>query len=83
MEAATLCFLAFFSIHHLFVNAEAAVKYFIVQGLASSLLLLCILQSWTSCETITAKLFILISIMVKLGIAPFHLWVLNLCEKID
>lgn len=48
-------------------ETEAAVKYFLFQALGSSLLLL---RSFTP----LLSFLLVFAIMVKLGIAPFHLW---------
>lgn len=49
---------------------EAAVKYFLVQALASGILLLSIISTSTSLFTF----IISISLCIKLGIAPCHFW---------
>nr|QCT05311.1 NADH dehydrogenase subunit 2 [Nesogale talazaci] len=62
---------------------EAATKYFLIQASASMLLLLAAslnfmkMGQWTltSLDDQTAATLLLISLMMKLGMAPFHFWV--------
>nr|QCT05307.1 NADH dehydrogenase subunit 2 [Nesogale dobsoni] len=62
---------------------EAATKYFLTQASASMLLLLAASLNFmetgqwtlTSLDNSTATTILLISLMMKLGMAPFHFWV--------
>nr|ADF59277.1 NADH dehydrogenase subunit 2 [Cyrtodactylus angularis]ADF59278.1 NADH dehydrogenase subunit 2 [Cyrtodactylus angularis] len=62
-------------------SAEATTKYFLIQATAATMILLgCITNAWqtghwniTHAST-TATLLTTIAIMLKLGIAPVHLW---------
>uniref|UniRef100_A0AB39A606 NADH-ubiquinone oxidoreductase chain 2 n=1 Tax=Chaetopterus qiani TaxID=3230731 RepID=A0AB39A606_9ANNE len=63
-------------------STEAAIKYFIVQALASIILLLSSMIMKFN-VSIYMQLFILLSLMVKMGVAPFHQWVPNVISSIS
>nr|ABW82637.1 NADH dehydrogenase subunit 2 [Pista cristata] len=49
---------------------EAAIKYFLIQALASGILILSMINITSS----YSSLLLLISLMIKLGLAPCHFW---------
>jgi NADH-ubiquinone oxidoreductase chain 2 len=61
-------------------STEAALKYFLTQALASSLLLfiilvLAVVVGWTvTISLFTLNLFVSSSLLLKIGAAPFHFW---------
>lgn len=55
-------------------NSEAILKYFLVQALASAVLIAAALTSYFSYHFILSSALIL-SLILKLGGAPFHFWV--------
>nr|AMY60838.1 NADH dehydrogenase subunit 2 [Tenrec ecaudatus] len=69
--------------HHSPRSIEAATKYFLIQASASMLFLMAVtldfMESgqWTlkTLDNSTMTMIILIAIMMKLGMAPFHFWV--------
>nr|AXS65280.1 NADH dehydrogenase subunit 2 [Histeroidea sp. 1 KM-2017] len=57
------------------MSTEAAIKYFITQALASTLLLLtAILMMKIINKTISLNYMIQLSMLMKMGSAPFHFW---------
>nr|AIW06227.1 NADH dehydrogenase subunit 2 [Opiliones sp. MT-2014] len=61
-------------------SPEAAIKYFFIQGVSSSLL---IITSLNSTMNFSNSTMILLALMVKMGAAPTHFWVPNLLEAIS
>nr|UWM13012.1 NADH dehydrogenase subunit 2 [Glyptelasma sp. 1 ZG-2020] len=67
-------------------NAEASIKYFLIQSISSSLVLFSFLwfflfsssSIWTS-----LSLILNISLSVKLGLAPFHMWFPEVMEGLS
>nr|YP_010610837.1 NADH dehydrogenase subunit 2 [Erragonalia choui]WAP91658.1 NADH dehydrogenase subunit 2 [Erragonalia choui] len=62
------------------LSSECMMKYFIIQSLSSSILLLgmmLILMNKSS------NFIMLISLMLKIGMSPFHNWVLNVIEGLS
>ena len=63
-------------------RGRAAVKYLVVQGLASSVLLTTTLATTVfGAQTLTSGLLAL-SVFLKLGVAPFQEWYLNLASSL-
>nr|QZZ18272.1 NADH dehydrogenase subunit 2 [Elbelus tripunctatus] len=60
------------------LSSESSISYFLVQSMGSSLLVLglvnMMMMNW-GCD-----LFISISLMIKMGVAPFHLWLLSIID---
>lgn len=73
-------------------NSESALNYFLVQAIGSSLLLFSIIFYYLSLvvyEFIEFRKynifvnFILLSLILKLGAAPFHFWIPNVGENVN
>nr|QZI85886.1 NADH dehydrogenase subunit 2 [Agapanthia amurensis] len=67
---------------------EAALKYFVTQSLASSILLLAIVLSLNLNEflpqsLLTFDLMLSSALLIKLGAAPFHMWFPEVLEGLD
>ena len=60
------------------VSLESCFKYFMVQSFSSVLFLFCFL----SVNSLT-YFIVVFSILIKLGIFPFHQWMISLCDKLD
>lgn len=63
------------------LNSESCLKYYIVQRIRSIILLMGIII--TSINIIYIDFFILIRLLIKLGIIPFHNWILSIIEGIS
>nr|UEK24773.1 NADH dehydrogenase subunit 2 [Neoephemera projecta] len=70
-------------------TAEAALKYFLIQALASSLLLMFIILmlmqiiEMNHTPIIYTELALSISLFIKMGAAPFHFWFPNVMEGLN
>nr|QWC53788.1 NADH dehydrogenase subunit 2 [Evacanthus danmainus] len=64
------------------LNSESSMKYFIVQSLSSSLLLLGMMMMILNFGFL-GNLIMSISLMIKIGVAPFHSWVLSVVEGLN
>nr|YP_010363551.1 NADH dehydrogenase subunit 2 [Atkinsoniella wui]UNZ12652.1 NADH dehydrogenase subunit 2 [Atkinsoniella wui] len=63
------------------LSSESMMKYFIIQGMSSSILMFGIMFMMMM---VKFSIFILsISLMLKIGMAPFHNWVLSVVEGIN
>nr|QHE65373.1 NADH dehydrogenase subunit 2 [Ledra auditura]UGK73308.1 NADH dehydrogenase subunit 2 [Ledra trigona] len=75
MEVFLLSFIPYFC-NFSFVSSESSMKYFLVQGLSSSIFLFSIFFLVIS-ENFLMKSFFCFSLLLKLGCAPFHSWVIG------
>nr|AKE36790.1 NADH dehydrogenase subunit 2 [Rubiconia intermedia] len=66
-------------------SAEAAMIYFLMQSMGSMLLLMSVmmLMSKYSIENKMNNIIITVSLLMKLGAAPFHLWMPEVMSKIN
>nr|ABN04314.1 NADH dehydrogenase subunit 2 [Eurycea lucifuga] len=91
LELNTLAMIPLMSKTHHPRAAEAATKYFLMQASASALLLFSVtLNAWYTGEwtishmqTTTPMLMLTIALMIKLAIAPFHLWLPDVIQGLD
>nr|YP_010963627.1 NADH dehydrogenase subunit 2 [Tribulocentrus zhenbaensis]WKZ08110.1 NADH dehydrogenase subunit 2 [Tribulocentrus zhenbaensis] len=58
------------------LNSEACIKYFIIQSLSSSIMMMGVIMMsiWDS------NIILMLSILLKLGVSPFHTWVISIIE---
>nr|WDA93945.1 NADH dehydrogenase subunit 2 [Phyllomyza sp.] len=84
LEINLLSFIPLMSDNSLTSN-EAALKYFLVQTIASAILLFTILMMMYNMNKflITSSSLILTSLFLKTGIAPFHFWFANVMEGLS
>nr|ATC73046.1 NADH dehydrogenase subunit 2 [Cuerna sp. EMHAU-2015-Zz052311] len=80
LEISLMSFLPIMSTKNSY-NSESMMKYFIIQGTSSSLLILGIMFMLMMIEL--SNYIIIISIMLKIGMAPFHNWVLSVVEGLN
>uniref|UniRef100_A0AB39A5B9 NADH-ubiquinone oxidoreductase chain 2 n=1 Tax=Chudania sinica TaxID=3237924 RepID=A0AB39A5B9_9HEMI len=64
-----------------FMGSESSIKYFIVQSVSSSILMFGILTKLMF--SYNFEMLIYISLMIKVGLAPFHNWVLCVIEGLN
>lgn len=68
-------------------NSEANLNYFLIQAISSSALLfsiifnLIIFKNWTILSNLFSYLTIF-SLIIKIGAAPFHWWIINVSENV-
>nr|AAZ15935.1 NADH dehydrogenase subunit 2 [Eurycea cirrigera]AAZ16131.1 NADH dehydrogenase subunit 2 [Eurycea wilderae]AAZ15936.1 NADH dehydrogenase subunit 2 [Eurycea cirrigera]AAZ15940.1 NADH dehydrogenase subunit 2 [Eurycea cirrigera]AAZ15941.1 NADH dehydrogenase subunit 2 [Eurycea cirrigera] len=91
LELNTLAMIPLMSKTHHPRATEAATKYFLMQAAASALLLFATtLNAWytgewtISCmQNIIPTLMLTIALMIKLAVAPFHLWLPDVIQGLD
>nr|UFZ13034.1 NADH dehydrogenase subunit 2 [Protohermes latus] len=90
LEINLLCFIPLMSNSNNMISNESALKYFLAQALASSVLLFSIIISSLSegslffSEIINMSQIMLMSaLLLKLGAAPFHFWFPSVMEGLD
>nr|YP_010349785.1 NADH dehydrogenase subunit 2 [Cassianeura bimaculata]UOH96527.1 NADH dehydrogenase subunit 2 [Cassianeura bimaculata] len=60
------------------MSSESSVKYFLVQSISSSILILGLMMMLMS--KLNYNFFIALSAMIKMGVAPFHSWLPSLID---
>nr|YP_097246.1 NADH dehydrogenase subunit 2 [Phaeognathus hubrichti]AAT37178.1 NADH dehydrogenase subunit 2 [Phaeognathus hubrichti]AAU20696.1 NADH dehydrogenase subunit 2 [Phaeognathus hubrichti]ACO05452.1 NADH dehydrogenase subunit 2 [Phaeognathus hubrichti] len=91
LELNTLAIIPLMSKTHHPRATEAATKYFLIQSMASALLLFAtMLNAWYTGEwtiinmqTPIPMLMLMTALMIKLAIAPFHLWLPDVIQGLD
>nr|AAY86103.1 NADH dehydrogenase subunit 2 [Plethodon virginia] len=91
LELNTLAIIPLLSKTHHPRATEAATKYFLTQSVASALLLFATMLiasytgEWTiiNMQTPTSTLMLTIALMIKLAIAPFHLWLTDMIQGLN
>nr|ARA95317.1 NADH dehydrogenase subunit 2 [Desmognathus conanti] len=91
LELNTLAIIPIMSKMHHPRSTEAAIKYFLIQSMASALLLFATtLNAWYTGEwtiinmqTQTPLLLLLTALMIKLAVAPFHMWLPDVIQGLD
>nr|YP_010381683.1 NADH dehydrogenase subunit 2 [Pseudosymplanella nigrifasciata]UDL72058.1 NADH dehydrogenase subunit 2 [Pseudosymplanella nigrifasciata] len=62
---------------------DQSMKYFIIQNLSSSILLLSMIMNLKIETPINFEKLMMISLMMKMGMIPFHLWLISFMEKLS
>nr|AAT37315.1 NADH dehydrogenase subunit 2 [Desmognathus fuscus] len=91
LELNTLAIIPIMSKMHHPRSTEAAIKYFLIQSMASALLLFAtMLNAWYTGEwtiinmqTQTPLLLLTTALMIKLAVAPFHMWLPDVIQGLD
>nr|AAY86090.1 NADH dehydrogenase subunit 2 [Plethodon dunni] len=91
LELNTLAIIPLMSKMHHPRATEAATKYFLIQSTASALILFAtMLNAWytgewtiTNMQTTTPTLMLTTALMMKLAVAPFHLWLPDIAQGLD
>nr|AAT37266.1 NADH dehydrogenase subunit 2 [Desmognathus conanti] len=91
LELNTLAIIPIMSKMHHPRSTEAAIKYFLIQSMASALLLFsAMLNAWYTGEwtiinmqTQTPLLLLTTALMIKLAVAPFHMWLPDVIQGSD
>nr|ATD86002.1 NADH dehydrogenase subunit 2 [Centrotus cornutus] len=78
LELSMMCFIPIMSKKYK-LNSESCIKYFIIQSLSSAIMMMGVIMMaiWN------LSLILLMSIMLKLGVSPFHTWVVSIIEGMD
>nr|QFI35933.1 NADH dehydrogenase subunit 2 [Mileewa albovittata] len=62
-------------------GSESSMKYFIIQSISSTMLILAIMMMIST--NFNFKYILMISLIIKMGIAPFHNWVLSIINSLE
>nr|YP_004733172.1 NADH dehydrogenase subunit 2 [Abidama producta]ACT36218.1 NADH dehydrogenase subunit 2 [Abidama producta] len=76
--------IAFTSLMYMKLNyytSESSMKYFIIQSMGSSILLLGIII--LSLKIMENTIIMMMGLMIKLGAAPFHMWMISMMESLN
>nr|WRQ18147.1 NADH dehydrogenase subunit 2 [Dryodurgades tortilis] len=65
-----------------FLSSESSVKYFIFQSISSTMMMLGVLLLLTNSK-IEYQMILTSSMMLKMGVAPFHNWLLEMAEGLE
>nr|YP_010502875.1 NADH dehydrogenase subunit 2 [Exitianus nanus]UXD78652.1 NADH dehydrogenase subunit 2 [Exitianus nanus] len=63
-------------------TSQSMIKYFIMQTVASTMFLFSVICMLVG-DSMTNEMFMMISMLMKLGVAPFHSWVLMVIEPLE
>lgn len=64
------------------ISSESIIKYFIVQRIASTAILISVISILIG-VSIKNEIILIISIIIKIGVAPFHNWILTVIEYLS
>uniref|UniRef100_UPI00315DAF71 NADH dehydrogenase subunit 2 n=1 Tax=Choucentrus sinensis TaxID=3038122 RepID=UPI00315DAF71 len=78
LELSLMSFMPIMS-NKLKLNSESCIKYFIIQSLSSAIMMMGVIMMATM---IDSKFMLIMSIMLKLGMSPFHSWILSMVEGV-
>nr|UDP58831.1 NADH dehydrogenase subunit 2 [Jacobiasca formosana]UER93867.1 NADH dehydrogenase subunit 2 [Jacobiasca formosana] len=81
LEIVLVCFIPMM-LNNKLISSECCVKYFIVQSLSSSIFMLSMMMLFMNLN-LGMELMVNISLMIKMGVAPFHNWVLNVVSGMN
>nr|ATD85989.1 NADH dehydrogenase subunit 2 [Sophonia linealis] len=64
-----------------FYSSESCIKYFLIQSISSCMFILGLLFMFMNNDL--SNFLVVFSLMLKVGLAPFHLWLLSLVEGLN
>nr|YP_010963549.1 NADH dehydrogenase subunit 2 [Hemicentrus obliquus]WKZ08032.1 NADH dehydrogenase subunit 2 [Hemicentrus obliquus] len=79
LELSLMCFIPIMSAKNK-LNSESCIKYFIIQSLSSSIMMMGVIMMSMKSDD---KLMLMLAIMLKLGMPPFHTWALSIIEGMN
>nr|ATF28591.1 NADH dehydrogenase subunit 2 [Illinigina sp. EMHAU-15062817] len=80
MELSLITFLPLIE-SNLIISSESSIKYFLVQSFSSSILILGLMMMLMKINNYS--FIVIFSILTKLGVAPFHLWVVSVVDGLN
>nr|QHN56417.1 NADH dehydrogenase subunit 2 [Dohrniphora cornuta] len=90
LEINLLSFIPLMSDNKNLMSSESAMKYFLVQAMASSILLMIIITYMINYNMLNnfiystfSNLLMISTLMLKMGMAPFHFWFPNIIEGMN
>nr|YP_009974394.1 NADH dehydrogenase subunit 2 [Chanohirata hamata]QNJ33324.1 NADH dehydrogenase subunit 2 [Chanohirata hamata] len=81
LEISILSFIPFMQTDKI-SSEESSIKYFIIQSMASAFLLLGIVSMLVGVSMDNETFLLNVSMLIKIGVAPFHNWVLFIVENL-
>nr|YP_010924949.1 NADH dehydrogenase subunit 2 [Chanohirata theae]WKB17927.1 NADH dehydrogenase subunit 2 [Chanohirata theae] len=81
LEISILCFIPFMQTDKI-LSEESSIKYFIIQSMASACLLLGIISMLIGVNMYNETFLMSMSMLIKIGVAPFHNWLLYIVENL-
>nr|QFK69670.1 NADH dehydrogenase subunit 2 [Parapenaeopsis tenella] len=81
LELNLLSFIPIISLKNNQYSSEAALKYFLIQALGSSIIILS--ASFVLIKSFSANLILSIALLLKAGAAPFHFWFPSVMEGLQ
>nr|YP_010736936.1 NADH dehydrogenase subunit 2 [Chinaocerus tubulatus]WEP24823.1 NADH dehydrogenase subunit 2 [Chinaocerus tubulatus] len=81
LEISLMCFIPLM-ISNLMISSECSMKYFIVQSMSSSIFILGVIFMLMG-VSMNYEMIIILSMVMKMGVAPFHTWVLSIIEGLN
>nr|YP_010692574.1 NADH dehydrogenase subunit 2 [Tricentrus gammamaculatus]WBV77315.1 NADH dehydrogenase subunit 2 [Tricentrus gammamaculatus] len=79
LELSMMCFIPIMS-KKFKLNSESCIKYFIIQSLSSSIMMMGVIMMSMS---IVGTMILMMSILLKLGVTPMHTWVISIIEGMN
>nr|YP_011017943.1 NADH dehydrogenase subunit 2 [Anidiocerus bimaculatus]WQF69855.1 NADH dehydrogenase subunit 2 [Anidiocerus bimaculatus] len=67
---------------NLMISSECMIKYFIVQSMSSAIFILGVIFVLIT-HNFNLEIIIILSMMMKMGVAPFHSWILSIIEGLS
>nr|YP_010937770.1 NADH dehydrogenase subunit 2 [Ossuaria sichuanensis]WKW96217.1 NADH dehydrogenase subunit 2 [Ossuaria sichuanensis] len=80
LELSLIAFLPLIS-GNLIISSESSIKYFLIQSVSSSIFILALMMMLEF--MVMSNLLMMVSMLIKMGVAPFHLWVLSVVEGLN
>nr|WNK74769.1 NADH dehydrogenase subunit 2 [Thaia sp. 1 NZ-2023b] len=77
LEMSLISFIPLMS-SNMILSSESCLKYFLIQSISSSILIMGLMMMIMN--KIYYDFMITISVIMKMGVAPFHTWILMVCE---
>nr|YP_010692587.1 NADH dehydrogenase subunit 2 [Gargara minuta]WBV77328.1 NADH dehydrogenase subunit 2 [Gargara minuta] len=75
LELSTMCFMPIMS-NKSKLNSESCMKYFIIQSMSSSIMMMGVIMMSMNLNSSMLTM----AILIKLGVVPFHTWVMSIIE---
>nr|ATG83175.1 NADH dehydrogenase subunit 2 [Tricentrus sp. EMHAU-15062504] len=75
LELSMMCFIPIMS-NKMKLNSESCIKYFIIQSLSSTIMMMGVIMMLE----LNSTSILIMSILLKLGVSPFHTWIISIIE---
>nr|YP_009692126.1 NADH dehydrogenase subunit 2 [Tricentrus brunneus]QEG98470.1 NADH dehydrogenase subunit 2 [Tricentrus brunneus] len=78
LELSMMCFIPIMS-NKMKLNSESCIKYFIIQSLSSTIMMMGVIMMLE----LNSTSILIMSILLKLGVSPFHTWIISIIEGMN